>query len=166
MIRRAALTLALCLAANDAPATTFSYAGTALSPSLLGGTGGKAITFSFSAAKPPAAGKCVQALKLTKYADGARTLGSLRKAGFRIIHSSDTGPITFATLCLGKDGTTLSGVYELTISRNLSTFTDTYYITNGTGSRTDQLDLYVYAGAVPAVYEDVSATPGAWTITP
>lgn len=166
MFKPGALVLAFTLVATTAQAVSFTYTGTALSPNLLGGTGATAISFAFHAAKAPAPGKCVQALKLTAYNDGARTLSSLLAAGYKIIHNSDVRPITFATLCLSADKTTLSGRYLITFSRNVSTFTETYSITNGTATGTDQLDYYVYAGAVPSIYEDVSASPGIWAIKP
>ncbi len=152
------------MAASTASAATFSYVGTKLSPDLQGGTGAKAVTFSFLAPALPKPGKCVQALKLLKYADGARTLASLRKTGFQVINNGDTGPITFATVCLGKDGATVSGVYEITISRSVYPFTETYSITNGTANRSDLLEFLVYASGAPSVSSDVSATQGAWTI--
>lgn len=165
-MRMIASVLGLCLVAGPAAAATFSYVGTALSPSAQGGTGGTAVTFAFSAAAAPKPGKCVRTLRLLKYADGARTLATLRKAGFQIVHGGDTGPVTFATLCLGTDGVTISGVYEITLTRTVYPYTETYFITNGTPGRTDALDYYVYTGAVPSITADMSASPGSWTITP
>ncbi len=158
--------LGLCLAASAASGATFSYVGTRLSPDLLGGTGGKKVTFTFSALKAPTAGHCVKALKLVKYADGARTSSSLRAAGFQIIHQGDTGAVTFANVCLGADGTTVSGVYEILFERSVYPFTENYSITNATGNGVDLLEYLVYSRSVPSIYSDVSATPGVWTITP
>ena len=166
MMRLMGSILGLCLAASAASGATFSYVGARLSPDLLGGTGGKKVTFTFSALKAPTAGNCVKALKLTRYADGARTSSSLRAAGFQILRQGDTGPVTFANVCLGADGTTVSGVYEITYLRNVYPFTENYVISNATAGNTDLLEYLVYSGSVPSIYSDVSASPGVWTITP
>ena len=158
--------LGLCMTTSAASGATFSYVGTPLSPAMQGGTGAKVVRLSFAAPRAPSAGKCVRALKLTKYADGAHTLGTLRRAGFQIIHSGDTGPLTFATVCLGADGTTVSGVYEITLSLNIFPFTKTFYVTNATGNATDLVEYLVYSGSVPSVSSDVSARAGTWKITP
>ena len=159
--------LGFALAASAASGATFSYAGTALSPAVGGGTGAKAITLSFTAAQAPKPGKCVLATKLAKYSDGARTWNKLRKAGYKLIRNGDTGPVTYARVCLGTNGTTVSGTYNILAEYYNGVVLDDFIANNiSNGNATDRVEFDEYLGGDPHIYSDVSASPGIWLITP
>jgi hypothetical protein len=177
MLRNLCLTATCLLMGSSAAfASTFTYTSAPLTVTSEGGNGAKQVEVSFSAAAAPAPGRCVVTQTLKKYADRAHTIKSLKTAGYvltkNVIQDSGgnerTVKMTYATVCLGKDGKTVTGQYQVyftytaglvygwLIANNLA------YTVPGDDV---ELDLY-FGGEVPQVYSNTSDTQGTWTITP
>lgn len=154
---------------------TFTYTSSPLVPGTFD-NGATQVVVSFTATTPLAPGKCETTLSLASYADGARTRGTIRKAAFTILKTvvkelpngeEERIPVTYATVCLGKDGTSVTGTYQVYAQRSSGTVFEEFVANNQQPGGADlvQLDLYL-GGEVPQVYSDASSRPGAWVMTP
>ena len=95
-------------------ASTFTYTSQSLQVRSEGGNGATQVVVAFTG-KAPARGKCVTTQKVAAYSDGAHTLASLASDGYVLTKTieTDTGKVrmTYANICLGKDGRTVTGQY-------------------------------------------------------
>ena len=76
--------------------------------------------------------------------------------------------MTYANVCLGRDGKTLSGQYQIyfTYSGGLPSG---WFIANNLGYYVQgddvEVDLY-FGGEIPQVYSNTSTTQGKWVFAP
>jgi len=177
MLRKVYLTAAgLLISTGAAFGSTFTYTSAPLSVSSEGGNGAKQVVISFAAVAPPAPGKCVVTQKLKSYADGAHTVRSLKAAGYILTKNviQDSGgnekivKMTYAKVCLGTDGKTVTGQYQIYFTYT-SGVVYGWFIANNLAYNVPgddvEVDLY-FGGEVPQVYSNVSDTQGTWVITP
>jgi len=177
MLRKACLTTAcLLIGTGAALGSTFTYTSAPLSVGSEGGNGAKQVKISFAALAPPAPGKCVLTQKVMAYADGAHTLRKLRADGYILTKNviQDTGgnekvvKMTYANVCLGTDGKTVTGTYQIYFTYSNSVVYG-WFIANNLAYSVPgddvEVDLY-FGGEVPQVYSNVSDTQGTWTIVP
>jgi len=172
MFRSFSVTCAALLALSPAAlGATFTYTSAPLTVINLGGiAGAKRITIVFGAKAAPAAGACVMTQALKNYHDGADTRANLKAKGYIVIKNvtQDGGierqvPVTYAMVCLGADGKTVAGNYQLYASAGTNLFLVSNQQTGGTDLA--QFDIY-FGGQIPQIYSNASTKPGTWTITP
>jgi hypothetical protein len=171
-MRRKILWIAVCGACSSSAviASTFTYTSLPLQVASEGGNGATQVVVSFTG-KAPAPGKCVQTQNLVSYYDGAHTPASLASQGFVLTKwiQTDTGWVrmTYAKVCLGKNGQTVTGQYQVYFNYPVGYGGDFYannlaYYVSGD---LVELDLY-FGGEVPQAYSNASSTQGVWVITP
>lgn len=158
------------MSSGAAFAGTFTYTSQALQVRSEGGNGATQVVVAFTG-KAPARGKCVSTQKVAAYEDGAHTLASLASDGYVLTKTivGDTGKIrmTYANVCLGKDGHTVTGQYQIYFTYSSGYGGDffannlAYYVPGDLV----ELDLY-FGGEIPQVYSNSSNTQGTWAITP
>lgn len=157
-------------ACTAASATNFTYTSQPLQVGSEGGNGATQVVVTFSG-RAPAPGKCIRTQKVVAYSDGANTLASLQSQGFVLTKTivTDTGRVrmTYANICLGSDGQTVSGAYQVYFNYP-SNYGGDFYANNlayyNPGDLVE-LDLY-FGGEVPQMYTNYSNTQGTWVITP
>ena len=173
MLRKLSVAAACLLVGTGAAfASTFTYTSQPLQPYSEGGNGAKQVVISFLG-NPPAPGKCTLTQKVTYYHDGAHTLGSMKRHGFALVKTvvndlDKKVKLTYANVCLKKDGQTVTGTYQIYWTYANSVVTDYLYANNlayYVPGDLVELDEYL-GGEVPQVYSNASATQGTWTITP
>jgi hypothetical protein len=172
MLRHLAMCIAfLAIGSGTSIASTFTYTSAPLQVGSEGGNGATQVVISFTG-PTPTAGKCVLTQNVKNYDDGAHTLKSLKADGYVLTKNikTDKGKVkvTYANVCLGKDGTTVTGQYQIYfsytqgivygwfIANNLAYYVPGDYV---------ELDLY-FGGETPQVYSNYSNIQGTWAITP
>jgi hypothetical protein len=172
MIGRIALGVAcLMLGAGAAHSSTFTYTSAPLEVGSEGGNGATQVVIAFTG-KTPAAGKCVLTQAVQGYNDGAHTLKSLKADGYvltKTVKQDDKKvKVTYANVCLGKDGVTVAGQYQIYFSYNQGIVYG-WFVANNLAYYVPgddvELDLY-YGGETPQVYSNTSNVQGTWAITP
>jgi hypothetical protein len=149
---------------------TFTYTSQPLQVASEGGNGATQVVVSFTG-KAPARGKCATSQNVVSYEDGAHTLASLASEGFVLTKWIETDTrrvrMTYATVCLGKDGHTVTGQYQVYFNYPVGYGGDfyannlAYYVPGDLV----ELDLY-FGGEIPQVYSNTSSVQGVWVISP
>ncbi len=158
--------------ASGAVASTFTYTSWTLQVGSNGGVGATKVVISFSGTTP-APGACAITQLILNYRDGGNSLRSLRSTGFRLVKTIVTDQdkkikVTYANVCLGSDGLTLTGQYQIYFSYAAGLATGSFVTNNLAYYYPGDLvekDLY-FGGEVPQVYSNFSTTQGSWVITP
>jgi len=173
MFLRLWLTVAcLLIGTGVAFGSTFTYTSQPLQVGGNGGTGATQIVISFRG-HTPRPGRCTLTQSLQSFDDGATTLASLQANGFvlrkSVINDNDKiVRLTYATVCLGTDGQTVTGQYQIYFTYNQGNVSSDFFANNlkySASADLVELDLYL-GGEVPQVYSNYSTTQGTWVITP
>jgi hypothetical protein len=159
-------------ATNAAVGSTFTYTSQRLQVGSNGGTGATKVVISYSGTAP-APGGCTLTQQVAGYRDGGDTLKSLRGVGFKLVKTIVTDQdrkvkVTYANVCLGVDGQTVTGQYQIYFSYAGGGVTGTFVVNNLAYYYPGDLvekDLY-FGGEVPQVYSNYSNAQGSWVITP
>lgn len=160
---------AALLGSAAAAAATFTYTSQPLQVASEGGNGATQVVVVFTG-KAPLKGHCTRTQAVASYDDGAHTLATLQASGFVLTKNleTDTGWVrmTYATVCLGKDGHTVNGQYQ--VWWNYPSYYGGDFYANNLGYYVPgdlvQEDLY-FGGEIPQTYSNTSTTPGTWVIT-
>jgi hypothetical protein len=172
MFRRVCLTAAtLALGSSAAFASTFTYTSQPLSVRSEGGNGATQVVISFTG-DMPVPGHCVLTQQVISYRDGAHTIKSLKRDNYRltktVIGDDKKTKVTYARVCLGHDGQTVTGQYQIYFTYTSGFVFGQFYANNFAyyvPGDLVELDLYL-GGEVPQVYSNASNTQGTWAITP
>jgi hypothetical protein len=176
MFRTITLTVVgMLIGSGAALATTFTYKSAPLTPASNGGNGATQVTVAFTALAPPAPGKCLMTQRLKSYADSARTLRQLKSGGYIIVKNivkelsngqEQVVPMTYAKVCLAKDGATVTGVYQIYATYTSGIVYDEFLANNQQAGGTDIVQFSLYLGGdIPHLYANVSSQAGSWQMT-
>lgn len=173
MLQRVSLAAACLLIGTGAAfASTFTYTSQPLQVGSEGGNGATGVVISFTG-DAPAPGRCVLTQKVTRYQDGAHTMRSIKRDGYvltkTVTNDNDKKiRLTYADVCLGNDGQTITGQYQIYFTYTSGAVYGQFYANNlayNVPGDLVELDLYL-GGEVPQVYSNSSNAQGTWVITP